>query len=119
MVLGRRGGEAAASAYAQIGKSGADKADIFMKVKKIQLGLEPGRKGHVIRIHPGNEHGFAQSQATVQGGPETLIGLVDNLEPGVIQPVEVFLGTIGGTVINYQECEVSKRLVEDRVHSLG
>jgi hypothetical protein len=82
-------------------------------------GGKPLRKGHVIRIHPGNKLGFAQRQAGVQGGPETLIGLMDDLEPGIIQSVKIFPGTIGGTIVNYQECEVSKRLVEDRVHSLG
>jgi len=94
-------------------------ADIFMTVKKIPLGLEPGGKGHVIRIQPGNNFGFAHRKAIVQGGPDTLIGLMDDLEPGIIQSVEIFPGTIGGTIVNYQECEVSKRLIEDRVHSLG
>jgi hypothetical protein len=44
---------------------------------------------------------------------------MDDLEPGIIQSVEIFLGTIGGTIVNYQECEISKSLIEDRVHSLG
>ena len=93
---------------------GSAQANIGMRFHEGDLGRQSLREGNVVRIHAGDILASCQIQPTVERGdkPQILsVGFYPNTR--VVERFRDFKTSVGRAVIDYQQFEIFKILIQD------